>query len=307
MEEMKFYEKETRCGYEVTEKTKRVWAVQLEMLDEVERICKKYHIRYFADSGTLIGAVRHKGYIPWDDDIDLVMMREDYNRFIGAASREVKEPLFLQTVYTEKNYLKGHIQIRNSNTTGYNAEDRKAGYHCGIFIDIFPLDGVPEAGWKQRWWRLQVRTAWKVLYTWYRFGYYSNATLFGRVLYGVGRILKIPIPKAFRWYEKLCAKYSGRKTAYVCDTVFIADWEKNLWERKWFEEAVMMPFENRTIPVPRGYDGRLRAEYGDYLKPVQAPACHGELVLDPDISYKEFIARSRVHCHPSDPKSAHWE
>ncbi len=290
MEEITFYKEEIRCGYCVTEKTKRIWAVQLEMLDEVDRICKTYQIPYFADSGTLIGAVRHKGYIPWDDDIDLVMMREDYNRFIRFAAEEVKEPLFLQTVYTEDNYLKGHIQIRNSNTTGYNKEDGQAGYHCGIFIDIFPLDGVPDSRWMRNVWRFQVQMAWKILYTWYRFGYYTDATFLGRISHGIGAMLRIPIPKAFRWYEKLCSRYSKKKTRYVCDTVFIAAWEKNLWERKWFEDSVLMPFENRQIPVPWGFDGRLKAEYGDYRKPVQAPACHGELVLDPDIPYGEYLS-----------------
>lgn len=292
MEEMNFYKEETRCGYRITEKRKRIWAVQLEMLDEVDRICEKYKIPYFADSGTLIGAVRHKGYIPWDDDIDLVMMRPDYERFIKAAAAELKEPLFLQTVYTEHNYLKGNIQIRNTLTTAYTEEDRKAGYRCGIFIDIFPLDSVPDAPWARKLWRFQVRTAWMVLYTWYRFGYYSGATLAGRILHGIGCLLHIPLPTAFGWYEKICARYAGKPTRCVCSTVFIASWEKNLWQRQWFDSAVPMAFENRRVPAPCGYDGRLKAEYGDYLKPVQAPGCHGEAVMDPDVPYTEFFAKS---------------
>ena len=144
MEEEIFYKEEMRCGWKVDQKTKRVWAVQLEMLDEVERICKKHGLKYFADSGTLIGAVRHQGYIPWDDDIDLVMLREDYEAFIRIAPGELRKPLALQTLYAEKNYLRAHAQIRNSQTTGCSKEDRKAGYNCGIFIDIFPLDAMPE-------------------------------------------------------------------------------------------------------------------------------------------------------------------
>ena len=151
-EKPEFYKEEVRCGYTVNEKTKRVWAVQLEMLDEVERICKANGLKYFADSGTLIGAIRHEGYIPWDDDIDLVMLREDYDKFVQIAPKWLKEDLVLQTVYTEKNYLRGHAQIRNSKTCGCNEEDKKAGYNCGIFIDIFPLDGMPKTEKERKSW-----------------------------------------------------------------------------------------------------------------------------------------------------------
>lgn len=106
-EKPEFYKEEIRCGYTVDEKTKRVWAVQLEMLDEVERICKANGLKYFADSGTLIGTIRHEGYIPWDDDIDLVMLREDYDKFVQIAPDWLKEDLVLQTVYTEKTILEG--------------------------------------------------------------------------------------------------------------------------------------------------------------------------------------------------------
>ena len=137
MESKDFYKEEVRCGYTVTEKTKKVWAVQLAMLDEVERICRKYGLSYFADSGTLIGCIRDKGYIPWDDDIDLVMLREDYDKFLTVAQKELADPLLLQTYRTEKNYLRGHAQIRNRLTTGCNEEDRRAGYSCGILSTSF--------------------------------------------------------------------------------------------------------------------------------------------------------------------------
>ena len=172
METAEFYKEEIRCGWRVDEKTKRIWAVQLEMLDEVERICKKYGLKYFADSGTLIGAVRHQGYIPWDDDIDLAMLREDYETFLKVAPGELKEHLVLQTPYREKNYLRAHAQLRNSRTTGCSREDRKAGYNCGIFIDIFPLDAMPEGRVLSRIWAFSIQTLWTVLYSWYRFDYY---------------------------------------------------------------------------------------------------------------------------------------
>ena len=137
MESKDFYKEEVRCGYTVTEKTKKVWAVQLAMLDEVERICRKYGLSYFADSGTLIGCIRDKGYIPWDDDIDLVMLREDYDKFLTVAQKELADPLLLQTYRTEKNYLRGHAQIRNRLTTDAmkktEGPDTAAGFYSTSF------------------------------------------------------------------------------------------------------------------------------------------------------------------------------
>ena len=291
MEEREFYREEVRCGFPVTEKMKRVWAVQLSMLDEVERICRKYGLRYFADSGTLIGAVRDKGYIPWDDDIDLAMLREDYERFVKVAPRELGEGLKLQTVYTEENYLRGHAQIRDGRTTGYNEEDARAGYNCGIFIDIFPLDGMPDGKLAARLWAFQVRLCWMVLYTWYRYDYYEKKTLAGRLLHGFGRLLHIPMRRAYRRYEMVCARYKGKHTKRVCDTVFISQLAKNTGGGKWLGEGVSLPLENRGIRAPVGSDGRLRAEYGEYWKPAKAPTMHGGLVLDPDVPYEEYLKR----------------
>lgn len=288
METAEFYKEEIRCGWRVDEKTKKVWAVQLEMLDEVERICKKYGLKYFADSGTLIGAVRHQGYIPWDDDIDLVMLREDYETFLKVAPGELKEYLVLQTPYREKNYLRAHAQLRNSRTTGCSKEDRMAGYNCGIFIDIFPLDDMPEGRVLSEIWAFSIQTLWTVLYTWYRFDYYENATVFGRILNRIGAVLSIPMERAVSVYEAVCRRFNGMDTTRVCDTVFIRHLQKNTWKRQWFDEMVYLPFENRRIPVPAGYDGRLRQEYGDYMKPAKAPTMHGSLFLDPDVSYREY-------------------
>ena len=300
MEKTDFYKEEVRSGYRITEKTKRVWAVQLAMLDEVERICRKYGLTYFADSGTLIGCIRDEGYIPWDDDIDLVMLREDYDRFLAAARAELPEYLLLQTYRTEKNYLRGHAQIRDTRTTGCNAEDRRAGYNCGIFIDIFPLDNMPDSRAAARLWAWAVRTVWMVLYTWYRFDYYENATRAGWLLNRIGRILSIPQERACGFYERLCALFAGKPGKYVCSTTFIQHLEKNTWKRSWFSQAVYKPFENRKIPVPVGYDKRLKKEYGDYRKPAKAPALHGGLLLDPDRPYDPAKAAVSEGTCPKD-------
>ena len=139
-----FFREEIRDGYKVSEKMKKVWAVELDLLNKLLEVCQKYELKCFADAGTLLGAVRHKGFIPWDDDIDVVMFREDYEKLRAVAQEEFKEPYFFQCAYSDDNYIRGHAQLRNSDTTAflYREVRRKVERNYGIFIDIFILDGV---------------------------------------------------------------------------------------------------------------------------------------------------------------------
>ncbi|MFQ7094387.1 MAG: LicD family protein [Ruminococcus sp.] len=110
----------------------------MDLLEQVKKICKNHGLKYFADSGTLIGAIRHKGYIPWDDDIDLVMMRNDYNKFMEYAKSELEFPYFLQTVYTDKDIMRAHAQLRNSKTTGYMPYEKIDLIIKGFLLIYFP-------------------------------------------------------------------------------------------------------------------------------------------------------------------------
>ena len=93
-----FFREEDRLGFHITVEQKKLWAVQLELLQEFDRICKKHRIRYFGTGGTLLGAIRHKGYIPWDDDIDVSMPKEEYEKFCNVAPQEVREPFFSRRI-----------------------------------------------------------------------------------------------------------------------------------------------------------------------------------------------------------------
>ena len=115
-----------------------------EILQVFDKICKKYNLVYWLDFGTLLGAVRHKGFIPWDDDLDVSMPREDYEKFLKIAPKELPDKYFLQIQATDKYYQNFFAKIRDRNSTFIDAwEERKnIKYHQGIYIDIFPVNFI---------------------------------------------------------------------------------------------------------------------------------------------------------------------
>lgn len=115
--------------------------IMLDMLVEFDVICKKHQLRYWLDSGSLLGAVRHQGFIPWDDDIDLSMPVEDYNKFKDIAANELSKDVFLQTSQTDKNFRFDYIKLRSNkaNIVEFHEKDTTVTYHQGVFVDIFPM------------------------------------------------------------------------------------------------------------------------------------------------------------------------
>ena len=93
-----FFEEEVRCGHTVTSQIKKLWSVQIACLEQLKQICERHNIRYFVSGGTLLGVIRHKGYIPWDDDLDVVMFKEDYDRFCQVAPNELPPPMNFKTI-----------------------------------------------------------------------------------------------------------------------------------------------------------------------------------------------------------------
>lgn len=128
-----FFDAEERCGYYVSSEKKGVWAVLLDMLNQVARICEWHDIKWFADGGTLLGAARHSGFMPWDDDIDIRMLRPDYDRFCEVAKKELKHPYFFQSEETDPGSVRCHAQIRNSVTAGILMWEANSNYQNNLF------------------------------------------------------------------------------------------------------------------------------------------------------------------------------
>jgi len=115
--------------------------IMLEMLVEFDAICKKYHLQYWLDSGTLLGAVRHQGFIPWDDDIDLSMPLDDYKKFQEIAKTELSDTIFLQTKQSDPEFKFDYMKLRSNKASivEFHEKGREVGYHQGVFVDIFPM------------------------------------------------------------------------------------------------------------------------------------------------------------------------
>lgn len=119
---------------------------EVEILNEFVRICKKFSLNYFVVGGTLLGAIRHQGFIPWDDDIDVAMLREDYEYFAKFCSKELDEQYFYQCAETDPNYFLSYAKIRKKNTCAFENRFRNSKFQNGVFIDIIPLDFCPRPG-----------------------------------------------------------------------------------------------------------------------------------------------------------------
>ena len=135
-----FFKEEVKCDYLIPSYMKKNWAIQLDLYLVVSEICETHGLKYFVMFGGLLGAIRHDGFIPWDDDLDIGMLRKDYEEFIKIASKELKAPYFLRTPFTDPTCLYPVIDIVNSETTFIPKIFRRNGFNMGVPVDIFPID-----------------------------------------------------------------------------------------------------------------------------------------------------------------------
>lgn len=284
-----FLLEEVRCDYLVSTKMKKVWAVQLDLLTQLQNVCNKYGLSYFADSGTLIGAMRHKGYIPWDDDIDIAMKREDYEKLIEVAPREFSDPYFLQNAYSDR-FVKGYSRLRNSRTTCITLHDVKMKCNKGIFIDIFPLDRIPEGiNENSSWIRfLKLKLDYIQVGANFRPSDFKNPLKKAVCLMENTYFRFFDYKKSFKKFEIECAKYNATNSTKMSYIEYSMGKAKHCWDASCFDGSLEVPFEFTKIWIPKGYDSRLKVEYGDYMTMRKAPTQHGTAILEPEISYIDY-------------------
>lgn len=290
-----YLEDETRDGYLVKASQKKLWACLLDLLIQFDTVCKKNNLRYYIDSGTLLGAIRHKGFIPWDDDIDVVMPREDYDKLMSLPADAFGEPYFFQNYKTDSYFTHINPQLRNSNTCAILKTEGK-GYHFnqGIFLDIFPLDTVS----KYKVFRKAQYLMLKFTHKLYEFAAYKKTN--GNA---IKRFFANCIYVAFHkhGFKKLCGLFDfiaahpimpGNRLAPVTfATIASFDvMDKKAFPKNYYNDTELVEFEKHMFPAPKKWDKVLRKMYGDeYMTPVNAASAHGQMHFDPERSYKEFV------------------
>lgn len=245
---------------------RKMQMIILDNLIEFDRICRKYQIPYAIDGGTMLGAVRHKGFIPWDPDADIVIMRRDYERFKQACDKDLdKERFFLQDYKTDPGYRWGYARLLRNGTSYVRAGYESLRSRNGVFLDIFTMDSVPD----NRMLRVVHRAACYCIQKtlWSKVGRITHPNILVR---GGLNILSI-IPKSavfhFRdWLASVCNK--SQYSELICH--MCSPHPKRLpygFPRKLFDDLIEYEFEGHMFLGFSDYDFYLNSIYGDYMTP----------------------------------------
>ena len=299
-----FYKEETRNGFFVDSKRKQLWSVELEILEVFLDICTKHNLLYFAIDGTLLGAVRHKGFIPWDDDVDVGMPRKDYEEFLRIAPSLLPPHLSLHYRRVDPKVPWHYFaKIRNRNTTFIWKNRAHCDINHGVNIDIFPMDGLPkdDRAWgkferrRRRFdkWDDKIRSSWKDTPT------------------GQAKLLLLP----FLTLRTLFGPnffHNQMEKLFMESDFDGADFEIHTWwngitrgkhDRRNFDRHILLDIEHLKLRCPEGYDAYLKETYGDYMTPPP-PEKRGtwhDAFTDCDRPYTDYFPYTR--CFDASPSA----
>ncbi len=237
--------------------------IQIDLIAEVDRICKKCGIRYNMVGGTMLGAIRHKGYIPWDDDADIGFLRPEYEKFRAACKTELDHnKYYMQDLRDTKGYRWGYGKLRRKGTAFVRHNQEFMPYGQEIAIDLMPFDNVPD-GYAARRWHFYKCFIFRKFF-WSEVGQYTEKNPFVRRLYKI--MSTVPMDKLADWYSDFIRECARKKTKQVRILTFPTPKGVFGYSREWYEDLSIYDFENLHLPGAADYDGYLKVKYGDYMK-----------------------------------------
>lgn len=263
--------------------------IEFDMMKEVVNICEELHLRYYLVCGSALGAVKYGGFIPWDDDLDIGLFREDYEIFISVAQKMLPANLFLQNYMTDPKYPHIFSKIRNQQTTYIEKSVADLNINHGVYIDVFPLDGYPQK--KDEQLRLeQIKTACqKKLSCVFRVPRNLKATFGMYLRRACGYHQKTE--SILGEYTNAVSQYPARQSRMICNH---GNWQGKLEyaPREQYGEGTWATFEGLKVRVPEKYDEYLTQKYGDWradLPPEQQVGHHYAEVMDLKRPYTDYI------------------
>lgn len=249
---------------ELDQKTLRqLQMTELELLLEVDRICRKYDIKYNIIAGTMLGAVRHKGFIPWDDDADVALLRPEYERFKKACENELDGSRFYFQDHTNtKGYRWGYGKLRKKDTLFMREFQEHMPYEQGVFIDIFPMDNIPDNYVLRCMHNFHCFCVRKIL--WSEVGKRADNRRCMRAWFWL--LSKIPEDVIKKHYDQFIEKSNAKKTKLVRMLMFPSPRRNWGYKRQWYLKRKEIMFEGHRLMGAKDYDGYLTHCYGDYMQ-----------------------------------------
>lgn len=281
-----YFKTEVRDGFEIPAMMKRAWAAQMEVLHVVAGVCKNNGIRYFADGGTLLGAVRHKGMIPWDDDIDICVVREEYNRLIQVLPKALPHGFVVAGMYADSERLQKaafvpHLRVIADETL-WNFNDYMRYFHGfpyqRVGIDIFPMDYISRDIGITNVQKQIIRLGIETLRDWNKL---EENGMLDEYVNGFQKLCNVSFDnvnnvKNYMWkiIDKISSISYREEADYITNIFYWLDNDNYKMKKECYDYTIELPFENMNIVAPEMYDEVLRAEYGDYMVPVKGAADH---------------------------------